>query len=78
MGNEMGSLRTAAKRIKMPFMKYFMRRAKGEHRCWFCRRWKPVAEFYQDRNRAGGLRADCKKCSRKQREAREKRDRRAR
>ena len=61
-GTEMGSWKCAAKRLRMPFMKFFSKRSKGLSRCCVCRRWKEQGKFYRDRGRPGGYRSECGMC----------------
>lgn len=58
-GRALGSLKTAAKRIGIPFSEYQSMRALGQKWCMRCKAWHSNAVFPIDRSRGDGLRSAC-------------------
>jgi 5-methylcytosine-specific restriction endonuclease McrA len=59
-GRALGSLKTAARRIGIPFSEYLSMRALGQKWCMQCRGWHLKSAFPIDRSRGDGLGSTCR------------------
>lgn len=60
---EIGSLKTAAKRLGMTFAAYMAKRRAGLKWCTVCKIWKRIRQFTSDTYRFSGLSARCDVCN---------------
>ncbi|HWN95713.1 MAG TPA: HNH endonuclease [Methylomirabilota bacterium] len=64
MGSHIGTLKVAARRLRLDFADYKSRIECGLKHCTTCKRWQPIASFGKDLTRYDGRDAKCVKCRR--------------
>ncbi|WDL99756.1 hypothetical protein [Alicyclobacillus sp. ALC3] len=64
-GRRLGVLKTAAKRLGVPFEMYIEKLNQGLKYCWKCQQWMARGEFNADKSKSDGLKAVCRICARK-------------
>lgn len=60
MGNLIGSIKTAARRVGCSINEYRRSLLSGKKWCTACKNWHPRSDFTNDRSRSDGLRASCR------------------
>src|SRR6059036_2172853 len=62
MGSRLGTLKTAAQRLGIPFQAYVQILQAGGKWCYKCREWRSRTEFSADVTRGDGRKAVCNRC----------------
>ena len=62
MGSKIGTIKVAAKKLRLTLEEYITKKDAGMKWCTKGKHWVPISEFAKDASRGDGLKSTCRKC----------------